>query len=287
VAPVDLERDMANKSVVVDGLRLAVELSGTGPPVLLIAGTGMPRAAWELLGAQAMRDAGFQVISFDNRGVGGSDGPPGPYSVEAMAADVAGLITALEVGPVHVLGLSLGGSVAQYLTASRPDLVRAVVLWAATGRSPVFFRRLLAVESEIAEAMPLPASWHLWQYLLISLRFDVLQNDDTTVDAVAALLSEGVQWSGDGRAGQFAADVAWDSADHSDLYTRIRCPCLVVAHEYDLVYPPAAARRAADAMPAGRFVEIPGVAHGQALDASPVVLREAIAFFAEHASAAR
>jgi thioesterase CepJ len=278
---------MTNTSVVVDGLRLAYDVSGTGPPVLLIAGTGMPRAAWELLGAPALRDAGFQVISFDNRGVGGSDGPPGPYSVEAMVADAAGLITALDVGPVQVLGLSLGGSVAQYLAATRPDLVRAVVLWAAAGRSSVFFRRLLEVERELAEAMPLPASWHLWQYLLISLPFDVLQNDDDTVEAVASLLSEGLPWSGDGRAGQFAADVAWDTADHSDLYAHIRCPCLVVAHEHDLIYPPAAARRAADAMPASRFVEVPGVAHGQALDASPVVVREAVAFFTEHGSAAR
>ena len=84
----------------------------------------------------------------------------------------------------------------------------------------------------------------------------------------------------------FAADVAWDCADHSDLYPRIGCPCLVIAHEHDVIYPPAAARRAADAMPASRFVEIPGLAHGQALEASPVVVREAVAFFTEHDSAA-
>jgi pimeloyl-ACP methyl ester carboxylesterase len=277
---------MASDSVVVDGVRLAFERSGAGPPVLLLAGTGMPSFAWDLLGAPALRDAGFEVITLDSRGVGGSDGPPGPYSVEAMAGDVAGLIAALDAGPVHVLGLSLGGSVAQYLAATRPDLVRTVVLWGAAGRSPAFFRRLLEVEREIGEAMPIPESWHLWQYLLISLPFDVLQNDDATVEAVAELLSDGLPWSGDGRAGQFAADVAWDCADHSDLYPRIGCPCLVIAHEHDVIYPPAAARRAADAMPASRFVEIPGLAHGQALEASPVVVREAVAFFTEHDSAA-
>jgi thioesterase CepJ len=266
-------------SVVVDGVQLSFETAAEGRPVLLISGTGMSGGAWELLGASQLRAAGFQVTTFDSRGVGRSDGPPGPYSVEAMAKDTAGLITALDVGPVFVVGLSLGGSIAQVLAATRPDLVHAVVLWAAAGRSPAFFRRLQDVERELAESMPLPESWHLWQYLLISLPFDVLQNEDTVVEDVAELLRRGVEWSGDGRAGQFAADVAWDTADHRELYPRIGCPCLVVAHEYDLIYPPRAGRQAAEAMPRARFIEVPGVAHGQAVDAAPIVMPEVIAFF--------
>ena len=56
-----------------------------------------------------------------------------------------------------------------------------------------------------------------------------------------------MSWSGDGRSAQFSADVAWGSADHADLYPQIGCPCLVVAHELDLIYPPHAARAAANA----------------------------------------
>ena len=269
------------EDVVVAGVRLSVDDQGEGPAVLLVSGTGMPGSAWDLFGAPALLDGGFRVITFDSRGVGRSDGPPGPYSVEMMSADTARLVEALGIGPVCVVGLSLGGSIAQHLAASRPELVQAVVLWASVGRTPSFFRRLLAVERELSLSTPIPASWHIWQYLLISLPFDMLQNDDALVDALAELLESAIEWSGDGRAGQFAADVEWDTAEHDDLYPRITQPCLVLSHEHDLIYPPAAAREAVRAMPSGRLIEIPGLAHGQALEAAPIVMRHVRAFLDE------
>ena len=60
-------------------------------------------------------------------------------------------------------------------------------------------------------------------------------------------------------------DIAWDTGEHADLYPRITCPSLVVSHEHDLIYPPTAAREAVRAMPDARFIELPGLAHGQAL----------------------
>ena len=252
--------------------------------MLFICGTGMPATTWDLFGVSALVDRGYRVVTFDNRGVGRSEGPPGPYSVEMMSDDTAQLVEALAIGPVSVVGLSLGGSIAQQLAASRPDLVEAVVLWASVGRTPSFFRRLLEVERELSQAAPVPASWHVWQYLLISLPFDALQNDDVTVDQVAELLQSAIEWSGDGRAGQFAADVAWDTSEHHDLYPRITRPCLVLAHEHDLIYPPAAARAALRAMPDARLVEIPGLAHGQAVDAAPIVMGHVLSFLDEVAA---
>jgi thioesterase CepJ len=275
---------VAKRSVVANGIRLSYEISGEGQPVLLIAGTGMSGAVWEFLGASSLREAGYQVITFDNRGVGASEGPPGPYSVADMAADTVALLEHVGAGRVLVVGLSLGGCIAQQLAVVRPDLVRALVLWASAGRTPAFFRRLQEVEREIESVMPIPESLHLWEYLLISLPFTALQNDDALVEGLAALLAGGVEWSGGGRAGQFRADVDWDTADHSKLYPRIRCPCLVVAHEHDLIFPPAAGRAAARAMPSGTFLEIPGVAHGQAPDAAPRVLAEVVQFFAKTAN---
>ena len=272
------------EDVVVAGVRLSVDAQGEGPAVLLVSGTGMPASAWDLFGASALLDGGFRVITFDNRGVGRSDGPPGPYSVEMMATDTAMLIEALGIEPVCVVGLSLGGSIAQQLAASRPDLVQALVLWASVGRTPSFIRRLLEVERELSHSMAMPMSWHIWQYLLISLPFDALQNDDDLVDALAELLESAIEWSGDGRAGQFAADVAWDTAEHDDLYPRITQPCLVLSHEHDLIYPPAAAREAVRAIPNGRLVEIPDLAHGQALEAAPIVMSHVRSFLDEVAS---
>ena len=154
------------------------------------------------------------------------------------------------------------------------------MLWASAGQCPSFFRRFLAAERDLASLGPLPASFHLAELLLISLPFSVLQSDDEQVESVAALLEDGVAWSGDGRAGQFAADVEWDTTIHDDLYPNITCPCLVIAHQLDLIYPPHAGRAAAAVMPRGSFVEIDNVAHGQALQAAPTALTAIINFFA-------
>ena len=268
-------------SVVVNGVRLAYDVAGSGEPVVLVAGTGMPGSAWELLCTADLCRAGFEVFTFDQRGVRASDGPDGPYSVTMLADDLAGLVEHLRLGPVRLVGLSLGGSVAQLLAATRPELVRSVVLWACVGRSPAFFRALLDVEKEMGSDA-VPASWHVWQTLLISLPFDRLQNDDALVESVTELLRDGVVWSGDGRAGQFAADVAWDLADHSDVYEAIECPCLVIAHEHDIIYPPRAARRAVSLIRDASLQEIPGCAHGQAIEASSIVAPAICDFFAAH-----
>ena len=265
---------------VLNGVRLSYEIAGDGDPVVLVAGTGMSGSGWELLGAPELRAAGYRTITFDNRGVGSSDGPPGPYSVADMAADTAALIEHLGYPRTRVIGISLGGSIAQELTRTRPDLVQATVLWAGAGRVPAFFRRLSAAALEIASVVALPASWHLVELLLISLPFETLQSDDDQVEAVAALVEASLAWSGDGCAGQLSANVEWDFVDHADLYRQINCPCLVIAHQLDLIFPPHAGRAAAAAMPRGSFLEIDNVTHGQALQAASTVLPAIIEFFA-------
>jgi len=116
---------------------------------------------------------------------------------------------------------------------------------------------------------------------LISLPFEVLQNDDATVDAVAELLDDPSLWSGDGRAGQLAADFTFTLDDRRpERWPSIGCPCLVVTHELDLMFPPRCGREAAAAMPRGEFVEIEGVAHGQVVEAATRVQAAMLEFFA-------
>src|SRR5215831_12721883 len=104
-------------------------------------GTGLVKEA--LLGgpAPALVGAGYQVVLMDNRGTGGSDAPPAPYAVADLAADAAGLIEQLGIGRCRLVGWSLGGYVAEFLAAERPDLVRAVALLGSAG-PPTAFARL-------------------------------------------------------------------------------------------------------------------------------------------------
>jgi 3-oxoadipate enol-lactonase len=107
-------------------MRIAWERKGSGPSLLLIHGLGYARWGWEpVLDALARS---FEVLVFDNRGIGESDAPAGPYTVAAMAADAAQVLDEAGVERAHVAGSSLGGMVAQELALSRPECVDRLVL---------------------------------------------------------------------------------------------------------------------------------------------------------------
>lgn len=109
-----------------NGLTLAYEQTGDGPHLLLIAGLGYGGWFWHRVVPGLAEH--FTVTTFDNRGAGGSDKPPGPYTIEQMAADTAGLMDGLGLAEATVLGHSLGGYIAQELLYARPDLVGRLIL---------------------------------------------------------------------------------------------------------------------------------------------------------------
>jgi 3-oxoadipate enol-lactonase len=107
-------------------ISLSYEVTGEGQPLLFIHGLGSSGRDWEL--QVAFFSPHYRVVTFDLRGHGQSDHPPGPYSIRLFAADTAGLIERLGIAPAHVVGLSLGGMVAFQLAVDRPDLLRSLVI---------------------------------------------------------------------------------------------------------------------------------------------------------------
>jgi 3-oxoadipate enol-lactonase len=110
----------------VNGIRLNYEVHGSGEPLLLIQGWGTDLRAW-IFQVPAFRKH-FQVVTFDNRGVGKSEKPAGPYSMKMMAADAVALMDHLHIPAAHVLGLSMGGMIAQEVALNYPDRVMKLVL---------------------------------------------------------------------------------------------------------------------------------------------------------------
>ncbi len=110
----------------VNGIELAYEVSGTGPALLLIHGLGSCMQDWEPQVAAFSRE--YQVISFDLRGHGQSDKPAGPYSIPMFADDAAGLLQALGITRAHVVGISLGGTIAFQLTLDHSALVKTLTI---------------------------------------------------------------------------------------------------------------------------------------------------------------
>ncbi len=114
-----------------EGTSISFQVQGSGPALLLIAGTGYPASTWHPRFLDLLAES-FQVITFDHRGTGASPGTDHEYSTELFARDAAAVLGATTSAPAHVLGHSMGGRVAQWLAIDEPSRVDRLVL-AATG----------------------------------------------------------------------------------------------------------------------------------------------------------
>jgi 3-oxoadipate enol-lactonase len=111
-------------------VRIAWEERGKGAPLLLIQGLGYGRWSWApIVPALAER---YRVLWFDNRGIGDSDKPDGPYTAKLMAGDALQVLDEAGVERAHVLGASLGGMIAQEVAAGAPERVDKLVLCCTT-----------------------------------------------------------------------------------------------------------------------------------------------------------
>lgn len=250
-----------------DGLRLAYQVHGEGEPVVLVGGTGTPPVVWDYVLIPALTQAGYQAVTFASRGVAPSDGPPAPYSVAEMADDTAHLIEHLGLERCRLVGVSLGGCIAEELSHRRPELAASAVLISSAGPTTAFTRARMQAEREMFAAVEVPDSYDFIDALSSLLPPETLRDDDTTVtNWVSILKSESAYaWAGDGRRGQYEAMWDWLLTDTDDVmarYSQVSVPCLVISFEHDLTFTARNGRRAAEAMPHGEFVEIHGAAHG-------------------------
>src|SRR5215510_118655 len=110
----------------IGSLDIFYEEHGGGDPLLLIMGLAADSTAW-MFQLPAFAEH-YRTIVFDNRGVGRSSKPAGPYTIHEMADDAAGLLDALHVARAHVVGVSMGGMIAQELALRHPARVRGLVL---------------------------------------------------------------------------------------------------------------------------------------------------------------
>ncbi len=121
-------------TVQANGIDIYYEDSGQGHPLVLISGLGYTLWQWHRMIPGLAKH--YRVIAFDNRGVGRTDKPAGPYSAEMLAEDTAGLLEALGIEKAHVMGHSMGGFIAQALALSYPEKVAKLILCATNFGGP-------------------------------------------------------------------------------------------------------------------------------------------------------
>jgi pimeloyl-ACP methyl ester carboxylesterase len=242
--------------VFTNGIRLAYERSGHGERVLLIMGQAAAGRVWSLYQTPALTRAGYQAITFDNRGIPPSDLPPGKYSLADMAADTIGLIEALDAAPCRIVGVSLGALIAQELAISAPSLVRCAVLIATKSRSDAARAAMDKAETAILEnGIKLPGD-----YEAATMAFQVLSPKTLNNDAVASLWMETFQLPSNR---ETAHGQAWvdTGRDRREALRAVTAPCRVIAFADDLITPPHLAAEVAEAIPDCDFVEIPACGH--------------------------
>ena len=113
-------------TVRVNDITMYYEIHGEGEPVVLIAGLNSDHTLYRAIIPQLAES--YQVVAFDNRGVGQTDKPDIPYSIDMMADDTAGLLNALGIEQAHLLGTSMGGRIAAALALQHPRQVKSLIL---------------------------------------------------------------------------------------------------------------------------------------------------------------
>lgn len=110
----------------INNITLHYEAKGQGHPLLFLNGLGM--SVWDWEGQVGYFSKEYRVITFDYRGQGASDKPPGPYGISLFCDDTARLLRSINASPTHLVGLSMGGMIAFQMAVSHPELVRSMVI---------------------------------------------------------------------------------------------------------------------------------------------------------------
>jgi 3-oxoadipate enol-lactonase len=251
-----------------DGAKLHVLAQGQGDPVLWLQGLNAPASAWAV---QLAHFAQTQLsIAPDGRGVGASDAPPPPYTTRAMAEDALEVLDRYKIERAHVVGLSLGGAVAQELALLQPGRVRSLSLLSTFACQPPRNRALLqAWRALYPEAQRTPALRRAWELQAYSWLFtDRFWRGDANMRAALKFAAAQQAQSVDGFQGQCDAALSHDTRAR---LPELRLPCLVVHGALDQLSTLANGHEIAGLIPDAELVVLPDVGHAVNIEAQRAV----------------
>lgn len=240
----------------VDDINMYYEVHGEGEPLLLIMGLGSDLTSWIFQTLEFSKK--YRVIVFDNRGVGRSDAPDTPYSTELMADDTAGLLDTLGIKRAHILGLSMGGFIAQELALKYPQRVKSLILATTAARPYSWATHILGTTLRLNQEgvnretlITLRLSW-----LFTNKFFD---NPELVRTVIDTMLANPYPQPVHAYARQFAAATEHDTRDRIG---KITVPTLVLIGEEDILLPVKMSEELAAGIPNAEMVVLEGGGHG-------------------------
>jgi len=251
-----------------DGARLHVLEQGKGDPVLWLQGLNAPAAAWAVQLAHFSHTR--RSIAPDARGVGQSDAPPGPYTARQLAEDAIAVLDAVEVQRADVVGLSLGGAVAQELALAYPDRVRSLALLSTFATQNPRSRALLeAWRALYPVAIADPKLRKAWELQAYSWLFtDRFWRSEANVRAALRFASTQPPQTPQGFQGQVDAALSHDARDR---LPGLKVPTLVIHGALDQLSPKENGEELARLIPGAELLILPEVGHAVNLEGQRAV----------------
>jgi len=251
-----------------NGIELNYTVEGSGPWVVMSHSLACDSSMWDEQAALLRRN--FKVLRFDTRGHGGSDAPPGEYSLDMLAYDVHGLLQGLGVERCHWIGLSMGGMIGQTFALKFPGMFASLLLADTTSRYgpealPLWQGRIKTAQEKGMEAL---VESTLGRWLTEPFR----KSHPEVVARVSAMI----------RAtpvpGYVGCCAAIPRINLTERLKEIRCPSLVIVGEQDAGTPVELAREIHAALPGSELVVIPSASHLSNLE-QPAAFNRAMTAF--------
>jgi pimeloyl-ACP methyl ester carboxylesterase len=269
------------------GIRLVYEVIGEGEPMVLVAGLGQQLHSWPTAFCERLAACGYAVVRFDNRDAGGSTHLPFPppsqaailtrrwspdqYDLVDMAVDTVGLLDVLGYQDAHLVGVSMGGMIAQTVAALCPDRVRTLTSIMSTTGARGVGQPALSTWLRMVGRLPRTRQQAVDRAVRV---FRHIGSHGFPFDEAVIQELAGTAWDRDpssaGECRQLAA--IFHSGDRTDQLRPITVPTLVIHGDRDRMVHPSGALATVRAIPGARLKTVPGMGHDLPVGAWPTLL---------------
>jgi pimeloyl-ACP methyl ester carboxylesterase len=233
------------------GTKIYWDEQGHGAPILLIMGLGYSSILWHR--ARPVLAEHFRTIALDNRGVGLSDAPPGPYPIATMAADAAAVLDAAGIARAHIFGISMGGMIAQEFALQYPERTRSLILGCTSAGGPLAVR----AERKVADVLfARGMTWAEAREAALAYIYDAATPREKVEEDVR--LRQQCLPAPEAYMAQLQGILAWEGYSRID---RIKAPTLVIHGNSDQLIPPGNARLIAERIPGAKLVMLDHASH--------------------------
>jgi len=253
----------------IDGLRFHYEQEGQGSDLVLIHGLGGSLHDWDSFIPDLSHT--HRVMRWDVRGFGQSDKPPGPYTAQLFAHDLAGLIHALGISKAHVAGISMGGVIAQRFTLDYPELVSSLTLISTSSEVSKAAQKAWEKTASIIEQRGFSSNTEAAQRVFAP---SFVKNSPQAVQVMAERTA-----TNDPRA-YAAAARAIGSYNWTGELGRIQVPTLILQGREDVLTPPGGSVKLNRGIPRSRLLLIPECGHVVPMEKPLLFQQTLLAFLA-------